>query len=270
MEMVMDLSAEELLQAMQRHFSHAGLPKRIYCDRGTNLVRSKTEIEVAIKSFNSSTKVKSALIKDEIEFILNPPYSPHRNSAVERLVKMCKTSLKRTFGTSLLSFLDLLTQIKVASAAINERPLIAYCSEDSDIDVVTPSKLQLARPRKFLPPYFDFVPGQSMPIAARWEIRRELSQQFWASFLKQFVPSLQERARWMKASKDPIRKNDVVLIVDQANRKNPHVWPLAVVTEVHRSRDGKIRTATLRTKGEGMTSRAIQYIAPLEGENLDH
>ena len=65
----------------------------------------------------------------------------------------------------------------------------------------------------------------------------------------------------VRRERPPLKVGDIVLISeDNVKRGN---WPLAIVEEVHKGKDGLIRTSTLRTK-LGKRRRPVQKLYLLE------
>ena len=79
-------------------------------------------------------------------------------------------------------------------------------------------------------------------------------------FQREYLYALRERDKWTKhASK--INVNDVVLVKDNNTRV---LWKLALVTEVHRGRDGHIRTVSIRTASGNYVKRPVRLLFPIE------
>ena len=66
---------------------------------------------------------------------------------------------------------------------------------------------------------------------------------FWERFRKEYIPLLQARSKWIFVQRD-ICVGDVVLVVDELLPRGQ--WPLGLVVDVHKSRDGLIRSVDVR------------------------
>ncbi|XP_062704517.1 uncharacterized protein LOC134286848 [Aedes albopictus] len=80
-EVVHSLSASSCIMALRNFMARRGTPKKIYSDRGTNFVGANRELlqlhEALMEEFADS----------EIEWIFNPPLSPHMGGNWERLIR---------------------------------------------------------------------------------------------------------------------------------------------------------------------------------------
>ena len=90
--------------------------------------------------------------------------------------------------------------------------------------------------------------------------RQNLVNRFWRRWLTEYLPQLTIRQKWLE-EKPPLGVGDIVLMSeDNVKRGN---WPLAVVEEIHKGKDGLIRTVTIRTKS-GRRRRSVQKLYLLE------
>ena len=72
-----------------------------------------------------------------------------------------------------------------------------------------------------------------------------IANQFWRRWLKEFLPTIQLRKKWLK-SNDNLKLQDVVIVVDEnAPRKN---WSMGIVTETFPGKDGLVRSVRLKTR----------------------
>ena len=70
---------------------------------------------------------------------------------------------------------------------------------------------------------------------------------------------LQQRSKWQKKQQE-LKNDDVVLLVNQDKRQK---WPLGLVKEVHKGRDGLVRSATIKSDNK-LIRRAINQMVKLE------
>ena len=83
---------------------------------------------------------------------------------------------------------------------------------------------------------------------------------FWKQWLKQYLPELQHRVKWLKKCRN-FKVGDLVLLCDENTPRG--VWPMAIVTSVNVSKDGLVRTVTVRTKASSFT-RPVTKLVSLE------
>jgi len=83
---------------------------------------------------------------------------------------------------------------------------------------------------------------------------------FWKRWLKEYIPTLQKRAKWLKVFPN-LKTNALVLLVDHTTPRGR--WLLGRVLETYPGPDGIVRTAKVKTKN-GELLRPIQKLCLLE------
>ena len=122
----------------------------------------------------------------------------------ERLVRSAKTVLKAILVVTDVVLLTLLTEVE---RVLNGRALTANSDDPSDFEPLTPAHFLMQRKVICLPPgVFD----KSDMYKKKW---RHVQYLFWERWLKEFLPSLQTRAKWRKALPN-IKHNALVLLVN--------------------------------------------------------
>ncbi|XP_070067090.1 uncharacterized protein [Drosophila virilis] len=84
----------------------------------------------------------------------------------------------------------------------------------------------------------------------------QLADQFWKRWLREYLPTLTRRTKWFQPPHEPISVDDIVIIVDDGAKRN--CWTRGVVVDVHRSKDGQVRSAVVRTADEIITRPAVK------------
>ena len=153
----------------------------------------------------------------------------------------------------------LLTLLCEVESIINGRPLTKVSDDPRDPEALTPNHLLLLRSGPTLPP--GAFAKDDRFSCRRWRHVQYLANVFWRRWMREYLPVLQERRKWNKASRNfPV--NDVVLVLDEST---PHgSWPLGRVLEVHQSRDdGLVRSLKVKTRTSVLT-RPIDKVVLLE------
>ena len=96
----------------------------------------------------------------------------------------------------------------------------------------------------------------------KWKLVQHLLAEFWSRWSREYVPSLQHRQKWREVTRD-YAVGDVVIVLEDQLKSLSGKWPLALVTEVVPSADGKIRHMKLRFNGSEVI-RPIAKVVPLE------
>ena len=99
----------------------------------------------------------------------------------------------------------------------------------------------------------------------RWRHVQHVVGHFWARWLKEYLPELNRRQKWLD-KKPNLKVGDMVLIIDENAPRGS--WPLARVAEVHVGRDGLVRSARLKTKTTFLV-RPVTKLVFLEGAHYE-
>ena len=140
LELVPDLSAETFLNCFRRFVSRRGIPRNIVTDNAKTFKSfSKTLLQL-LKSSN----VKSYLAEKRVTWSFKLAKAPWWGGFYERLIKGVKSCLKKTIGTSKLSYDELHTVIVEIEGVFNSRPLTYLHPNDLE-EPLTPSHLLAGR-----------------------------------------------------------------------------------------------------------------------------
>ena len=109
----------------------------------------------------------------------------------------------------------------------------------------------------------DQPPGQfdkSDIYGRRWRDVQFLSDQRWKRWVREYLPLLQLRRKWLTPERN-LQIGDVVLIMgENTPRKN---WPMGRVIQTFPGKDGLVRTAQVRTSWSILT-RPVAKLCLLE------
>ncbi|KAK3733613.1 hypothetical protein QZH41_005190 [Actinostola sp. cb2023] len=99
----------------------------------------------------------------------------------------------------------------------------------------------------------------------RWRQVQYLADVFWKRWIREYLPSLQERQKWNKEYRN-FQVNDIVLVLDE---NSPCCsWPLGRILEVYTNRrDGLVRSVKLKTRTTILV-RPIDKIVLLEAATV--
>ena len=106
----------------------------------------------------------------------------------------------------------LLTLMAETEKIINDRPLTPPSCDPMDIEPLTPSKLLLLKNNLCFPPGGFNKKDQCV---RRWYKQAQyLADIFWNRWLREYLPTLQARQKWMTHKRN-LKAGDLVLIVDE-------------------------------------------------------
>ena len=140
----------------------------------------------------------------------------------------------------------------------NSRPLCPNSDDPRDMEPLTPNHLLLQRPAMSQPPgEFD---DADLYSRKSWRQSQILSDHFWKRWLREYLPTLQQRQKWLINQRN-LAVDDLVILVDENIPRRQ--WLLGRVTKVFPGRDGLVRVAEVKTKNN-VLKRPIQKLCLLE------
>ncbi|XP_074031889.1 uncharacterized protein [Leptinotarsa decemlineata] len=176
----------------------------------------------------------------EIERHFIPPGSPHMGGCWERLIG----SVKKILGVNLKEESPkddiLLTLFAEAEYAVNSRPLTHVSTDPSDHQCLTPNHLLIGSPSENpFPTKFE-----EQNLRKQWKKSQRLAEIFWSRWIKEYLPTLSKRAKWIKDD-EPVAVGYVVVIADSHLPRN--TWPLGRITAVFPRKDNVTRVLEVKT-----------------------
>ena len=260
-EVTETLETDSFINALRRFVNRRGIPKMIRSDNGTNLSGGEREIREAINDWNQQ-KIEVFLHQKNIEWKFNPPGASHMGGVWERVIRSVRKILRVLLREQLVSGEALRTLMAEVEGILNGRPLTPNSDSSIDAEPLTPNHLLLLRSNLNLPP--GVFAKNDLYCRRRWKQVQYLADVFWKRWLSEYLPTLQERQKWIQPRCD-FAVGDLVLIADE--RVHRSQWPLGRVLEVHPGRDGFVRSVKVKTKSSTLT-RPISKLCFLEQESL--
>ena len=159
-----------------------------------------------------------------------------------RIARRILDTLLREHG-SRLDDESLQTLMCEVESIINSRPLTIISSDVKDPYPLSPNQILTMKTGIVLPPPGKFQ-RNDVYMRRRWRRVQYLCNLFWSRWKREYLPTLQERAKWNKVKRN-LKVDDVVLVRDENAPRN--VWPMGVVTKVEPDSKGLVRSVVLRT-----------------------
>ena len=154
---------------------------------------------------------------------------------------------------------SLITLMCEVESIVNGKPITKVSDDPRDSEALTPNHLLLLRPGSTLPP--GRFQKEDLYSRRRWHQIQYLANVFWCRWLKEYLPSLQQREKWNRWKRN-FQIGDIVLLLQDNTPRSS--WPLARIVEVHRNRsDGYVRSVKLKTTSS-VLERPINNIVLLE------
>ncbi|KAH8288149.1 hypothetical protein KR054_003953, partial [Drosophila jambulina] len=180
----------------------------------------------------------------------------------EAAVKSAKHRMLRGVGNAKLTADELSTHLVEVEALHNSRPIASPGNNPNDGEALTPGHLLIGQPLIALPQESgtgEISSKASCGYLRRWRMLSDLKQQFWASWSKDYIASLQHRNKWCVDGRD-LEVGCLVLVHE--DYMPPQRWLLGRVVATAVGEDGKARMADVRMSG-GVIKRAIHKLALL-------
>ena len=258
-EVVHSLDTDSFINAVRRFINLRGSPSTIYSDNGSNFTAGERELRESLEDWNQQS-IEKFLRQKNIRWKFNPPGASHMGGAWERTIRSVRKILRALLGQQFVSDEILRTLMSEVEGILNSRPLTPVSSDPKDLDPLTPNHLLLLRANPNLPP--GVFNKDEIHSKRRWRQVQYMADVFWKRWLREYVPTLQERAKWTKPRRS-LAIGDLVLIADENVHRGK--WPLGRVTEVFHGRDQYVRSAKIQTSSTILT-RPVTKLCFLEGE----
>jgi hypothetical protein len=255
-EVAASLSTDSAIMAIRRFRARRGSIKEIHCDNGTNFRGAETELRRALDELDGAY-LNEAFADTGMIWKFNPPAAPHFGGVWERLIKTVKQSLYAVLNEKAPREEILLTFLVEIEFLLNSRPLTYVSSDPNDPESITPNHILIGKN------CHTSVPGRFVNddqyLRRKWRISQYWTDEFWRRWLREYLPTLQQRRKWNKSCEN-LKVGDVVKLYDEEVRRG--VWPIGRIVEVYPGDDGVVRVVKVRT-AQGFIKRPVVKIAKI-------
>ncbi|XP_067937335.1 uncharacterized protein [Watersipora subatra] len=183
-EVLDDLSTDNLIQALRCIIAIRGPIKTITSDNGTNFVGASNELE---KEWNAGN-LQNYLLTSNIEWKFNAPLASNQGGATERMIRSARAVLsaialkyKGRMHTKTLQ-----TAFHEAANVINSRPLTATLINSPDEQIITPNLLLNMKGNEGALPPAEF-PKEAVYGNKRWKVAQAIAQEFWPMWKSEYL-----------------------------------------------------------------------------------
>ena len=249
------------INAMRRFIARRGQPEEVRSDNGGNFARGERELREAIEGWNQH-KIGEFLLQRNVRWTFNPPGGSHHGGVWERCIRTVKKVMGALTKEQILDAQGLATLLCEVESIVNGRPVTKVSDDPRDMEALTPNHLLLVRSGPSAPP--GLFSKDEIYSRRRWRQVQYLADIFWRRWIKEYLPSLQERQQWNWPRRN-FAVDDIVLVADLSCPRS--CWSIGRILDVHRNaQDGYVRRVTVQTKGS-ILQRPIDKIVFLESAN---
>ncbi len=248
-ELIESMDTSSFINALRRFVAVRGPVKQLRSDCGTNFVGARNELTAATKEMDNGN-IAAYLANEGCEWIFNPPHASHAGGVWERMIGIARRILDAMLSevaSKRLTHEVLSTLMAEVTAIVNNRPLTPVSEDPEAPEILTPFTLLTQKST-----VLTGTPGRFTSEdlhAAQWRQVQYLANIFWSRWRREFLPLLQTRRKWQHDQPN-LREGDLVLLRSKEIVRN--MWPLARITKVHESADGKVRKVELMTAKDGV------------------
>ena len=260
------LETDSFINGLRRFLADRGPIRQLRCDRGSNFVGARNELQDALQEMDQE-RVCAYLLKencDWIEFRMNFPAASNMGGVWERMIRSVRSvlaALLKEAGTQ-LNDESYRTLMKEVQSIVNSRPLIVSSwSSTEEPEPLTPNHILTMKTKVLLPPPGVFQ-REDMYLQNRWRRVQHLANQFWLRWKREFLHTMQVRNKWIKPQRS-LQPDDIVWMKDDDQPRSK--WKLARVEEAYASEDGLVRKVKLpmstpKLDKQGRRKQPIQYL----------
>ncbi|GBN84617.1 hypothetical protein AVEN_189050-1 [Araneus ventricosus] len=262
LEVVSSLSTEHFLLAFRRFISRRGICPTVNSDNAMTFKSADIELKRLYMNI-SEPEAQNYFGKKGIKWQYIVERAAWWGGYWERMVQMTKLALRKILGKALVTSEELQTILAEIEAIINSRPLTYIYNEPDEPFPLTPANFLTGRRLTVLPNWSDSRKSElfkgKRELIKRFLYRERILNNFWK---REYLLQL-KGANFNKNVnvKTEFNVNDIVLLGEEKVPRQ--LWRLGKIIDVHKGRDGKVRSATIKT-ATGMMKRPIQLLYNLE------
>lgn len=258
LEIAHSISTDSFIKCLRNFISLRGRPTEMFSDPGTNFVGADNTLIKAVAEIDLD-KVATEFTTSYSKWNFNPPHAPHFGGAWERLVRSVKTSLYAILPQrrpNEETFRNLLMEIQ---NVINSRPLTFIPLDHENDEALTPNHFLLGSSNGTKPPCALDLDGPELRQA--WKENQRLTELFWKRFVKDYLPTLTRRTKWIEPVK-PLEIGNIAIDFDPAYPRNS--YPKVRIIDRIMDSTGQVRRVRVQFAKSSMLWRPASSIGRLD------
>ena len=239
-EILETMETDSFINGLRRFIARRGPVKSIRSDNGTNFVGAEKELKMELAKLNED-KAVDVMAAQGVSWKFNPPYGSHFGGAWERMIRSTRRIFRGLLHQQRLTDEVLTTLMCEVESILNSRPLTSVSDDPRDPRPLTPAHLLTLRSPQGQPCLTAKTDSYSKK---RWRQVQYLADAFWRRWVREYLPTLQERCKWNSVQRN-LRPDDLVLVADD---KLPRCsWLMGRVLRVDPDECGRVRKAWVLT-----------------------
>ncbi|XP_057372209.1 uncharacterized protein LOC130693104 [Daphnia carinata] len=248
LEMAYSLDTSSFINCISRFEDRRTTPQHYHSDNGTNFVGAVREFSECLRRMEQLA-IRDGRKRRTVTWSFNPPAAPHFGGTWERLVQSSKRALRFVLNEQTLTDDTLVTTLIQVEKLLNGRPLTYVSVNPADPEPITPNHLLLGHENPYVP--FDMFDENDMTTKRQYRIAQYLTDCFWRRWMREYLPSLTERRKWLYGQKN-LNVGDIVIVIEPDTPRGE--WPIARVVKVFSGPDGVVRSAIVHLRSATKTS----------------
>ena len=263
LELVPNLDTQTFIDAFRRMVARRGWPNTIYSDNAKTFVRASKDLRLRCQDLDWMRAMEEvARDFSGIQWTFSCPKSPWWNGVFERMVGLVKERLYLSLKSNKLSFLGLTTVLCEVEAVVNSRPLACLRTDPMAPTPITPGHLMTGRLLTTIPDA-SVKTTENPTVLDRMRHQQALTRSFWSAFQRDYLTELQVRKTW-KEQQDLSKLKDAVVLIKEVSMTTKAKWPMGVITQPIKGRDGLVRACEIRLANGKLIRRPVQSLALID------
>lgn len=255
LDLMPSLDTQRFIQSLKQFIARRGRPRKIYSDNAKTFVAAENWLRTA----QNDEKLNEFLSKNQIRWQFNLSRAPWWGGQFERLIGLVKRALHKTIGKGLLRWDELKEVLVDIEVALNSRPL-GYMEDDVQLPTLTPNSMMFVGTT--FAPELETHHIEEKDLRKRAKYVLKCKQAIWRRWSTEYLRGLRERHNHNHTeTSSTVKPGDVVII--RSDERSRGKWPLGIVEELYKGRDGVVRAVKLRA-GKSYLERAVNHLYPLE------
>lgn len=153
------------------------------------------ELRESIQEWNYA-QIHEFLLQNKIKWVFNPPFASYHRGLWERCIRTVRKVMNALMREQVLDDEGLSTLICEVESTVNGRPISKVADNPRDLNALMLNHLLLLQ-ENTAPPSAIFLWDDNY-TCRKWRQVQYLSNVFWSCWTKEYLPSLQQRQKWLK------------------------------------------------------------------------